>query len=227
VRAILIPLSAAEEIALRKVHLGFTEVSPNLVARLKDLALIQRTGGGWRLTPLGKRRYSELPAAPLRGRAPSLIDDILDRFIPMAQASGIVKPGEIDDDAASASASPPPPHQAPRILIVEDSYQEAAELDRLLSDCGYDVVGPVGRLDDAMMLASGQALDGALLDIDLGGGRSFGVASTLQRRSVPLAFISGYDPSIVPDAHELRAIPFVAKPFEDEALIAMVRTFAP
>jgi len=226
VRAILIPLSAAEEIALRKVHLGSTVVSPSLVARLKDLALIQRAGGGWRLTPLGKRRYSELPAPPLRGRMPSLIDDILDRFIPMAQASGIVKPGEIDDDAASASASPPP-HQAPRILIVEDSYQEAAELDRLLSDCGYDVVGPVGRLDDAMMLASGQALDGALLDIDLGGGRSFGVASTLQRRSVPLAFISGYDPSIVPDAHELRAIPFVAKPFEDEALIAMVKTFAP
>jgi CheY-like chemotaxis protein len=226
VRAILIPLSAAEEIALRKVHLGSTVVSPSLVARLKDLALIQRAAGGWRLTPLGKRRHSELPDAPLRGRAPSVIDDILDRFIPMAQASGIVKPGEIDDGTASASASPPP-HQAPRILIVEDSYPEAAELDRLLSDCGYDVVGPVGRLDDAMMLASGQALDGALLDIDLGGGRSFGVASTLQRRSVPLAFISGYDPSIVPDAHELRAIPFVAKPFEDEALVAMVRTFAP
>jgi CheY-like chemotaxis protein len=226
VRAILIPLSAAEEIALRKVHLGSTVVSPSLVARLKDLALIQRAAGGWRLTPLGKRRHSELPDAPLRGRAPSVIDDILDRFIPMAQASGIVKPGEIDDGTASASASPPP-HQAPRILIVEDSYPEAAELDRLLSDCGYDVVGPVGRLDDAMMLASGQALDGALLDIDLGGERSFGVASTLQRRSVPLAFISGYDPSIVPDAHELRAIPFVAKPFEDEALVAMVRTFAP
>jgi len=225
VRAILIPLSAAEEIALRKVHLGSTEISQDLVARLKDLALIQRAGGGWRLTPLGKRRYGELPDAPLRGRMPSLIDDILDRFIPRAQARGIVKPGEIADDAAGASASPPP-HQAPRILIVEDSYQEAAELDRLLTDCGYDVVGPVGRLDDAMMLASGQALDGALLDIDLGGGRSFGVASALQRRSVPLAFISGYDPSIVPDAHDLRAIPFVAKPFEDEALIAMVRTFA-
>jgi CheY-like chemotaxis protein len=215
VRAILIPLSAAEEIALRKVHLGSTVVSPSLVARLKDLALIQRAAGGWRLTPLGKRRYSELPDPPLRGRMPSLIDEILDRFIPMARASGVVKPGETDDDAAGVSASSPP-HVAPRILIVEDSYLEAAELDRLLSNCGYDVVGLVGRLDDAMMLATDQALDGALLDIDLGGERSFGVASTLQRRSVPLAFISGYDPSIVPDAHELRAIPFVAKPFENE-----------
>jgi len=65
VRAILIPLSAAEEIALRKVHLGSTDVSPDLVARLKDLALIHRAGGGWRLTPLDKPRYSELPDAPL------------------------------------------------------------------------------------------------------------------------------------------------------------------
>jgi CheY-like chemotaxis protein len=226
VRAILIPLSAVEEIALRKIHLGSTDISPDLVIRLKDLALIQRAGGGWRLTPLGKFRYSELSDAPLRGRAPSIIDEILDRFIPMAQASGIVKPGEIDDDAAGVSASPPP-HQAPRILIVEDSDLEAAELDRLLSDCGYEVVGPLGRLHDAMMLASDQALDGALLDIDLGGERSFGVASTLQRRSVPLAFMSGFDSSIVPDARALRGIPFVAKPFENEALVAMVRTFAP
>lgn len=225
-RAILIPLLAAEEVALRKVHLGSAGIPPDLVLRLKELALIERVGRGWRLTALGKRRYSELPSAPLRGRGPSSIDDILDRFIPMAQARGIVKAGEITADTVGASASSPA-HQAPRILVVEDSYLEAAELAHLLRHCGYEVVGPVGELSEAMILASGQALDGALLDIDLGGELSFGVASTLQRRSVPLAFISGYDPSIVPDAHALRAIPFVAKPFEDAAVVAMVKTFAP
>lgn len=225
-RAILIPLSAAEEIALRRIHLGSTEVSPDLIVRLKELALIERAAGGWRLTPLGKRRYNELADAPLRGRAPSLIDDILNRFIPMAQASGIVKPGAIEDDAANDSASLPA-NPAPRILVVEDSYLEAAELSHVLTDCGCEVVGPVGQVSEAMTLATAQALDGALLDIDLGGERSFDVASTLQRRSVPLAFISGYDPIIVPDSRELRAIPFVAKPFENEALVAMVKAFAP
>ena len=76
-RAILIALSAAEEIALRKIHLGSSAISPDLVARLKELALIERAVGGWRLTPLGMRRYDELPDAPLRGRALSTIDDIL------------------------------------------------------------------------------------------------------------------------------------------------------
>jgi CheY-like chemotaxis protein len=226
VRAILIPLLAAEEIALRKVHLGSTGISPDLVLRLKELALIERAGRGWRLTPLGKRRYSKLPSAPLRGRGPYCIDDILNRFIPMAQASGIVKADQIEADSAGGFASSSA-HQAPRILVAEDSPLEATELAHLLRDCGYQVVGPVGELSEAMMLASGQPLDGALLDIDLGGELSFGVASTLQRRSVPLAFISGHDPSIVPDAQQLRAIPFVAKPFEDEAVVAMVKTFAP
>jgi CheY-like chemotaxis protein len=226
VRAILIPLSTAEEIALRRIHLGSAEISPALIVRLKELALIERATGGWRLTPLGKRRYNELSDAPLRGRGPSVIDDILNRFIPMAQATGIVKPEEVDDDSVNGSASSPANH-APRILVVEDSYLEAAELSHLLTGSGYEVVGPVGRLSEAMSLATGQALDGALLDIDLGGERSFGVASTLQRRSVPLAFISGYDPIIVPDWHELRAVPFVAKPFANEALVAMVKTFTP
>jgi hypothetical protein len=103
VRAILIPLSAAEEIALRKVHLGSSAIAPDLMVRLKALALIERTGGGWRLTPLGMRRHDELADVPLRDRGPSIIDDILDRYIPLAQARGIVKPAETDADAAGTA----------------------------------------------------------------------------------------------------------------------------
>jgi CheY-like chemotaxis protein len=210
VRAILVPLSAAEEIALRRIARGSLAVSDDLLARLRELALIRRIADEWTLTPLGKRRYSELPEAPLRGRAPSVIDDILDRYIPLAQAKGISKPDQIR-----------------RILVVEDSPLEADALAHLLHGCGYEVVGPVGRVREAMIMAADETLNGALLDIDLDGERSFGIASALQRRSVPVAFVSGYHPSIVPDRNGLRAVPFVAKPFEDETLVAMVKTFAP
>ena len=224
-RAILVPLSAAEEIALRQIGLGSVGVAPELIARLRELALVEPLGREFQLTPLGRRRYNDLPDAPLRGRSTSLIDDILNRFIPIAQAGAILKPDETADDDAGLPLRRRA-NQAPRILVVEDCYLEADALFQLLSSSGYEVVGPAGRLSEAMTLASAQALDGALLDIDLGGERSFDVAATLRRRSVPVAFISGYDRSIVPASHELRSIPFVAKPFANEALVAMVKTFA-
>lgn len=224
-RAILVPLSAAEEIALRQIGMGSVGVAPELVARLRELALVEPLGRKLQLTPLGRRRYSELPDAPLRGRSPSVIDDILNHYIPIAQAGALLKPEEAVDEYAGPALRGPT-NQSPRILVVEDSYLEADALSRLLTGSGYDVVGPAGRLSEAMTLASGQALDGALLDVDLGGERSFDVAATLRRRSVPVAFISGYDRSIVPDSDELRSIPFVLKPFENEALVAVVKTFA-
>ena len=51
-KSALTPLSSDEEIALRRVAHG-SSVGPPVAARLRDLALIQRTNGGYRLTPLG------------------------------------------------------------------------------------------------------------------------------------------------------------------------------
>ena len=119
-RAILIPLSAAEEIALRKVHLGSSAIAPDLMARLKALALIERTGGGWRLTPLGMRRHDELADVPLRDRGPSIIDDILDRYIPLAQARGIVQPAEKDDEGTSGLPVGPQPIDSVRRQTVRE-----------------------------------------------------------------------------------------------------------
>jgi DNA-binding NarL/FixJ family response regulator len=53
--------------------------------------------------------------------------------------------------------------------VVEDCYVEAQALARLLESSGLEVVGPVGRLDQAISIAADRELDGALLDIDLGG----------------------------------------------------------
>jgi len=58
------PLSSDEEIALRRIAHG-SKVDPGVAARLQDLALIQRTNGGYRLTPLGQLRHDALPKAPL------------------------------------------------------------------------------------------------------------------------------------------------------------------
>jgi hypothetical protein len=49
------------------------------------------------LTPLGLQRYLALPKSPLQGRKPlPVIDNILDRAIPLARAAGIPQ-AERDD----------------------------------------------------------------------------------------------------------------------------------
>jgi hypothetical protein len=71
IKSALTPLSPDEEIALRRIAHGSNVGSP-AAARLQDLALIQRTKGGYRLTPLGQLRYDALPKATLLTRPRSI-----------------------------------------------------------------------------------------------------------------------------------------------------------
>ena len=62
-RGILAPLSPNEEITLRRVALGFgapERLAPRHVQRLQQLALIEASDGGLRLTELGLQRYADL-----------------------------------------------------------------------------------------------------------------------------------------------------------------------
>jgi CheY-like chemotaxis protein len=75
----------------------------------------------------------------------------------------------------------------------------------------------VGNLQGALDLIEGTGrLDGALLDINLQGARSYGVVESLRKRGVPCVFLSGYDEDIVPQ--EYRDIPFLQKPLSPERL---------
>ena len=54
------------------------------------------------------------------------------------------------------------------ILVVEDSYLNAAGLSRQLTELGHTVVGPAASVEDALLLLSQQSVDAAILDISLG-----------------------------------------------------------
>jgi CheY-like chemotaxis protein len=80
-----------------------------------------------------------------------------------------------------------------RVLIAEDNVFAAMELERVLVDLGYEPVGPVAQLGQALGLAQEEALDVALLDVDLRGELVFAVAEALERRRIPVIFASGHD----------------------------------
>ncbi|CCD93104.1 putative response regulator receiver (CheY-like protein) [Bradyrhizobium sp. ORS 375] len=87
-----------------------------------------------------------------------------------------------------------------RILIVEDEYMLADELRAELGDAGATVLGPVGTVTDALVLAAREgAIDGAVLDVNLRGEMAFPVADLLIERGIPFVFTTGYDESIIPD----------------------------
>lgn len=115
-----------------------------------------------------------------------------------------------------------------RILVVEDTFMLADELNELLTELGCVIIGPVARASEASDLAGTHALDGALLDVNLSRGEtSFSVAESLAGRQIPFVFITGYDlDSSFPT--EFRDIPRISKPLDLGRLVhTMLRYFAP
>lgn len=105
-----------------------------------------------------------------------------------------------------------------RVLVVEDNFLAAEVVRDVLERSGCTVVGPVGRLADGLRLAECEALDAAVLDINLNGDRCFAIAEALRGRGVPFVFLTGYDDSaIVPS--DLRGTLRLGKPILEQQLV--------
>jgi DNA-binding NarL/FixJ family response regulator len=79
-----------------------------------------------------------------------------------------------------------------RVLVVEDEPVVAMCLEDILDALGCVPIGPASRLSEGLALAENEALDAAILDINLAGERSTPIAEALRARGVPFAFASGY-----------------------------------
>jgi diguanylate cyclase len=125
------------------------------------------------------------------------------------------------DGAATPEAAPDTSNMGAlvgrRILLVEDMWLAALELEKLLRRAGIEPVGPAARLQEALALAERERLDGAVLDINLDGEMVLPVAEVLRRRSVPFVFLTGYgDGAALP--REFRSERRLIKPVQLEEL---------
>lgn len=104
------------------------------------------------------------------------------------------------------------------VLIVEDDYYLAKDLERQLDAEGARIVGPLPTVHEALkLLASGEVVSGAVLDVKLGDGLVFPLADELQRRGVPFIFATGYEPDIIPARHI--GSPLLRKPLDPATLV--------
>ena len=102
-----------------------------------------------------------------------------------------------------------------RILVAEDEYNIAMFLVDYLQMNDVEVVGPAGNLQALGALVDENAIDGALLDINLGGELVYPLADRLLERGIPFVLTSGYDDNV---PERFADMPRCGKPYRLEAL---------
>jgi len=115
--------------------------------------------------------------------------------------------------------------EASRILIVEDSAEIIALLERVLGEQGYDVSAVMDG-DTGLAHALDQAPDLVILDLGLPGRDGLQVTAELRRRGVTAPVLMLTARGAVADrisGLDAGADDYLAKPFDAEELIARVR----
>ncbi len=105
-----------------------------------------------------------------------------------------------------------------RILILEDEYLIAMDVEQICRDAGAADVAIVDDLTGFDALAA-SSFDAAILDLMLNGASTLGFAAQLQREGVPFVFASGHGPS-----DELKrdfpGVTLVEKPYSGDDIVA-------
>ncbi|HWM45543.1 MAG TPA: response regulator [Xanthobacteraceae bacterium] len=103
-----------------------------------------------------------------------------------------------------------------QILLVEDEVLVGMAMRDLLTELGYDVLGPYGDVAEAISAASGNAIAAAVLDVNLAGTLVYPLADELATRQVPFVFVTGYGVESID--RKFSSVPVVKKPVEGQAL---------
>jgi CheY-like chemotaxis protein len=98
-----------------------------------------------------------------------------------------------------------------RVLLVEDEFMVAMLLEDLIAALGCEVVGPIGRVDEALRVAEVELLDVAVLDVNIHGREVYPIADKLAERGIPFVFMTGYGKDGLRQRYSDR--PILSKPF--------------
>jgi len=93
-----------------------------------------------------------------------------------------------------------------RVMLVEDELLPALLLEEIVRDAGFTVVGPVGRLQEAIDMAKAECIDAAVLDIQLDRDTVFPVADILKGRRIPFAFVTARSEAEIELLHRGRPV---------------------
>lgn len=107
------------------------------------------------------------------------------------------------------------------VLVVEDEYMLALDIQHHLELSGANVLGPVGSVEDALSVVKTLGdLDAAVLDLSLRDDKAYAIADALRALGVPFLFATGYDLNLVPERYS--GVPVCQKPVSGTGLTAVL-----
>jgi PAS domain S-box-containing protein len=109
-----------------------------------------------------------------------------------------------------------------RILVVEDEVLIAMQMAEVLSEAGWDVIGPATGIAQALSLLTTQGPpDVAVLDVNLDGEMVGPLAENLRGAGIPVVLCTGYETL---DDVRLEGCPMIRKPANIRQLLAGIKS---
>ncbi len=109
-----------------------------------------------------------------------------------------------------------------RILVVEDDFFIALQIETMLADAGYEILGVISTGEDAVLAAQTENPDVVLMDVRLAG-RMDGVEAAgiiYQRAGIRSIFVSAnIDDNLVKRSGHANPFGWVNKPFTPQRLL--------
>jgi two-component system, response regulator PdtaR len=108
------------------------------------------------------------------------------------------------------------------VLVVEDDFIVAFDMQALLEERGARVLGPASSLQEAREILAAERPTIAILDVNLNGEYVFPLVSELREQHVPFMFATAYadDDRLFPE--EARTAPRLAKPVLPNVLVGQM-----
>lgn len=112
-----------------------------------------------------------------------------------------------------------------KILIVEDEPLIAHHIATIVQEAGCKVVGPTGKVAEALELIYKRLPDLAILDVQLRGEQSYPIAEKLREQTIPFIFLTGKDEAEL-RPRKLDSEVVLSKPFTGPQIIKELRGLA-
>jgi PAS domain S-box-containing protein len=103
-----------------------------------------------------------------------------------------------------------------RLLLVEDEALIGLMMKDVLTELGFQVVGPLTRIRDAIDILGSEPIHAAVLDVNLREELIYPLADEIAGRGIPFVFVTGYGPESI-DAR-FSDIPVLQKPVDRSVL---------